>query len=741
MKKILFVCTGNVCRSPMAEGLLRHMLRGRDDVQVASAGLGALDGLRATDVAAEVAAELGVDISAHLSQSMNADLVRQSDFIFVMTRQHQDALQTLFPSAAEKTFLVREFEGSRAGENKDIADPIGQSIEVYRRTRDQIRDALPSLIVFIDQTSAAARKTATEAAAPATNPDARPLRIALAGDHGGVGIKAALKDWLAQHGYPFSDFGTHTAEPVDYPEYAFAVARELLAGNFDRGVLICKSGIGMSIAANRFPGIRAAMVGNEQWARLSREHNDANILVLSGLETDAEQAKGILDVWLHTDFSGGRHARRVGEMDNPPPMMNTTSAPTKKTSALAVTDPEIFDAVQREKQRQQENIELIASENFVSPAILEAAGTVLTNKYAEGYPGRRYYGGCEYVDIVEQLAIDRAKQLFGAEHANVQPHSGSQANMTVYFASIQHGDTILTMELAHGGHLTHGSPRNFSGRFYKVVHYGVRQDNEQIDYDQLAKLAKECQPKMITAGASAYPRVIDFKRMREIADSVNALLFVDMAHIAGLVAAGIHPNPVPYADFVTTTTHKTLRGPRAGLILCKAKYAKDIDSWMLPGIQGGPLMHIIAAKAVCFLEATKPDFKDYQQQIVKNARALATALSSRGFRIVSGGTDNHLMLVDLRPKKLTGKIAQESLDKAGITVNKNLIPYDPEKPLVTSGIRLGTPAVTTRGMKEADMGLVAALISEVLDKPEDTALQASVKNKVRALTARFPLPY
>jgi glycine hydroxymethyltransferase len=345
------------------------------------------------------------------------------------------------------------------------------------------------------------------------------------------------------------------------------------------------------------------------------------------------------------------------------------------------------------------------------------------------------------VDIAEQLAIDRAKQLFGAEHANVQPHSGSQANMAVYFATLQHGDPILTMELAHGGHLTHGSPRNFSGRFYKVTHYGVRKDTEQIDYDQLAELAKQCRPKMITAGASAYPRIIDFKRMRDIADLVGALLFVDMAHIAGLVAAGVHPSPVPYADFVTTTTHKTLRGPRSGLILCKSKYAKDIDSWVLPGIQGGPLMHIIAAKAVCFLEAMKPEFKDYQRQIVKNAQALAAALAARGFRIVSGGTDNHLMLVDLRPKKITGKIAETALDRAGITTNKNLIPYDPEKPLVTSGIRLGTPAVTTRGMKEAEMDQIAALITEVLEKPDDAGLQASVKEKVRALTAKFPLPY
>jgi len=495
----------------------------------------------------------------------------------------------------------------------------------------------------------------------------------------------------------------------------------------------------MSIAANRVVGARAALVSDEKWARLSREHNDANILVLSALDIDNEKAKSILDVWLKTKFEGGRHERRGKQMDNPTPISSVN--PAKKTSVLAQVDPEVFDAVQREKRRQQENIELIASENFVSPAILEAAGTVLTNKYAEGYPGKRYYGGCEYVDIAEQLAIDRAKQLFGAEHVNVQPHSGSQANMAVYFAALQHGDPILTMELAHGGHLTHGSPRNFSGRFYKVVHYGVRQDNERIDYDQLAKLALDCRPKMITAGASAYSRVIDFQRMREIADSVGALLLVDMSHIAGLVAASLHPSPVPDADFLTTTTHKTLRGPRSGLIMCKAKYAKDIDSWVLPGIQGGPLMHIIAAKAVCFLEAMKPEFKDYQRQIVKNAQALADALTAHGFRIVSGGTDNHLMLVDLRPKKLTGKIAQEALDRAGITTNKNLIPYDPEKPLVTSGVRLGTPAVTTRGMKEGEMEQIATLITEVLERPDDTTVAASVKERVRALTAKFPLPY
>ena len=722
----------------MAEGTLRKMLGGRSDLRVVSAGLGAMDGLAPSEFAIRVMAEHGSDISELRSQSLTKELVGQANFIFVMTAAQQETLQMLYPAAAEKTFLLREFDETDLGANRDIADPMGQPVEAYRRACEQIWRSMPNIIKFINETvRAVAGGAATQQVGVGDPAPAQPLRVALAGDHGGIEIKAALKDWLSAHGYPFNDFGTGSTEPVDYPDYAFIVAKEVAAGNFDRGVLICKSGIGMSIAANRVLGVRAALVNDEKWAKLSREHNDANVLVLSGLEIDNEKAKSILAVWLTTEFEGGRHERRVKKMDSPP----TVCCGTATNSALAQADPEIYDAIQREKRRQQENIELIASENFTSLAILEAAGSVLTNKYAEGYPGKRYYGGCEYVDIAEQLAIDRAKQLFGAEHANVQPHCGSQANMAVYFATLQHGDTILTMELAHGGHLTHGSPRNFSGRFYKVVHYGVRKDTEMIDYDQLAELAKQCRPKMITAGASAYPRIIDFKRMREIADSVGALLFVDMAHIAGLVAAGIHPSPVPHADFVTTTTHKTLRGPRSGLILCKAKYAKDIDSWVLPGIQGGPLMHIIAGKAVCFREAMRPEFKDYQRQIVKNAQALANALAKRGLRIVSGGTDNHLMLVDLRPKKLTGKIAQESLDKAGITVNKNLIPYDTEKPLVTSGIRLGTPAVTTRGMKEAEMEQIAAFITEVLEKPGDVAVQAGMKSRVKALTGKFPLPY
>jgi glycine hydroxymethyltransferase len=410
--------------------------------------------------------------------------------------------------------------------------------------------------------------------------------------------------------------------------------------------------------------------------------------------------------------------------------------PTKR---LAEADPEIARLVRAETRRQAEGLELIASENFVSPAVLEATGSPLTNKYAEGYPGKRYYGGCEVVDQVEQLAIDRAKRLFGAEHANVQPHSGSQANMAAYFALAKPGDVLLAMSLNFGGHLTHGSPVNFSGRLFKIVPYGLRQSDETVDMDEVARLAREHRPRILVVGASAYPRLLHFERFAEIAREVGAALVVDMAHIAGLVAAGLHPSPVPHADVVTSTTHKTLRGPRSGMILCREAHAKAVNSQIFPGIQGGPLEHVIAAKAVAFHEALQPEFEVYQRRTLDNARALAEGLAVAGLRLVSGGTDNHLMLVDLRPKKLTGKVAEEALGKAGITVNKNMIPWDPEKPFVTSGIRLGTPALTTRGMGPGEMRAVAALIGRALDAPGDEASLARVKGEVQELTRRFPL--
>ena len=408
-------------------------------------------------------------------------------------------------------------------------------------------------------------------------------------------------------------------------------------------------------------------------------------------------------------------------------------------SSLEIFDPEVADAIRRETERQEYNLELIASENFVSDAVLEAQGSVLTNKYAEGYPGKRYYGGCHHVDVVESLAIERAKELFGADHVNVQPHSGSQANMAVYFSVLKPGDTILGMNLSHGGHLTHGSPVNFSGRFFNVIPYGVSQDTQTIDYDEVERLAVEHRPKMIVVGASAYPRLIDFAAFRTIADKAGAVVMVDIAHIAGLVAAGLHPSPVPHAEFVTTTTHKTLRGPRGGMILCREEFAKTLNSNIFPGIQGGPLMHVIAAKAVALREALTPEFKVYQEQIIKNATALAEGLKAHGFRLVSGGTDNHLMLVDFSGTEMTGKIAEEALDKAGITVNKNTVPFETRSPFVTSGIRIGTPAATTHGLKEAEMKEVAGFIADALANCTDEAKLAAINGRVNSLMRRFPL--
>jgi glycine hydroxymethyltransferase len=579
MKKVLFICTGNVCRSPMAEGLLRSMADGRGRIEVASAGLGAGRGQPPSLHAIDALRAEGIDISGIRSQPVSADLLEDADFIFTMTRDHLDMLLLLYPEMAPKARLLR-FEDAAKGGRADVTDPIGGTRDTYEACKEDIKRALPRIFAIVTGQEPAMETIETKASSPA--------------------------------------------------------------------------------------------------------------------------------------------ASEIREIEK--------------------TDPAIAAAIHDEERRQFENIELIASENFTSRAVRQAQGSALTNKYAEGYPGRRWYGGCEHVDVVESLAIERAKELFGAEHANVQPHSGSQANTAVYFASLNIGDRILTMDLAHGGHLTHGHKANFSGKFYDVVHYGVSREDERIDYDALAKLADECRPKMITAGASAYPRIIDFERMRKIADSVGALLFVDMAHIAGLVAGGAHPNPVPYADFITSTTHKSLRGPRSGVILCKAQYAKAVDGQVFPGVQGGPLMHVIAAKAICFHEALQPSFKKYAAQVVSNAKALAARLAMLGYRIVSGGTDNHVMLVDLRPQGLNGKQAQEALDLAGITVNKNAIPFDTEPIMKTGGIRIGTPAMTTRGMKEEEMMEIADLIHAALQKASDPAALETLKKRVKSFTNRYPLP-
>ena len=600
MKSVLFVCTGNICRSPIAEGLFRRLTGNRKDIEVASAGVHAVRGQPPSLYAVQVCEAEGVNIGDQRSQPLTADLVERATHIFAMTGAHLETIHMLFPHGTEKTFLLREFEEPGSTCWRDVPDPIGMGREVYEECARTIKNALPSVLSFVEQS-------------------------------------------------------------------------ELVP-----------------------PG--------------------------------AARNRGI------SSYSMSEPTRPLQTA------AGSTSYGGSSMDALRKVDPEIYDAIKAEEKRQRENIELIASENFTSRAVMEAQGSCLTNKYAEGYPKKRWYGGCENVDTAEQLAIDRAKRLFGCDHANVQPHSGAQANMAVYFAVLKPGDKILTMNLAHGGHLTHGHPANFSGKFYTVSQYGVSEKTETIDYDALQKQAEEVKPVMITAGASAYPRIIDFPRLRQIADSVGSLLFIDMAHIAGLVGGGQHPTPIPHAHFVTTTTHKSLRGPRGGIVMCEEKFAKLIDSTMFPGVQGGPLMHVIAAKAVCFHEALQPAFRDYQRQVVINAKALAAGLAKHGYRIVSGGTDNHLMLVDLRPKEMNGKEVQEVLDRAGITVNKNAIPFDTASPFKPSGIRVGTPAVTTRGMKEEEMLEISDLIAEALQNRTDESALNRVREKVRDVTRRFPLP-
>ena len=723
-KYILCVCTGNICRSPMAEALVRHRLGPDSRWVVKSAGVASPHGMPASEEAVQALAEWKLDLAGHRSQMLSRRLVEEAALIVVMTAAHGQAVVSQFPEARGKVRMLTSFGTARQPEG--ILDPIGMSLDVYRRTRDRIDSAVADLVLYLREQDGRKGRPAAERQ--------KSMKFAIGADHGGFALKEQIRKLLEARGHSVSDLGSHLGlESVDYPDFASSVAREVSNGAAEQGVLVCTTGVGMSITANKFPHVRAALVTNPEVAKLARMHNHANVMVLGSKTTTEKDLPALLDAWLSAVTEGGRHERRVGKIFE-------AEQDVAETEALAAGDPEIFKAVEEEAVRQRQNLELIASENYASRAVRQASGSVMTNKYAEGYPGKRWYGGCECVDVAEKLAIERAKKLFGADHVNVQPHCGSAANMAVYFAMLQPGDTVMAMNLAHGGHLTHGHKMNFSGRTYNIVPYGVDPKSELINYDELEQLALQNKPKLICAGASAYSRVIDFPRLRAIADQVGALLMVDMAHIAGLVAAGVHPSPVPYSDFVTSTTHKTLRGPRGGLILCREKYAQDIDKQVFPGIQGGPLMHIIAAKAVCFHEALQPSFKTYQQQVVRNAQAMAAALVKSGLRICSGGTDNHLMLVDLNPLGVTGKDAATALDRASITVNKNGIPFDTKSPFVTSGIRVGTPAVTTRGMKEGEMEQIAACITQVLQHPLDEAVIAEVRTRVLALTARFPVP-
>ena len=561
------------------------------------------------------------------------------------------------------------------------------------------------------------------------------MKIALGADHAGYVVKESLKSVLAARGdCEVSDAGCDSAASCDYPVFAEKVAAAVETGEADFGILVCTTGAGMSIAANRFPHVRAALAVDAVEAATIRNHNGANVLVLAASKTPAEDLPRLVEAFLSTSApTEGRHARRVGQLSEEGNRL-------LEVAHLKDADPEIWRAILDHAEQERSCINLIASENLTSRAVREAQGSVLTNKYAEGYPGKRWYSGCRHVDEIEQLAIDRAKALFGAEAANVQPHCGASANLAVYLSVLQPGDTILSMALDQGGHLSHGSPANISGKIYNIVPYGVDPATERIDYDALEALAVEKKPRLILAGASAYPRVLDFARFRAIADKVGAYLLVDMAHIAGLVAGGAHPSPVPYADFVTTTTHKTLRGPRGGLILCREKYIKDVNRAVFPGLQGGPLEQVVAAKAVCFKEAMTDEYKAWAHQVVANCAAIAKDLVADGFRLVSGGTDNHLCLVDVTAKGLTGKTAADALDETGIIVNKNAIPFDRNSPFVTSGIRIGTATVTTRGMKEPEMKFIADRIKLVLANVDDATVKARVRAEVAEFVSNYPVP-
>ena len=559
------------------------------------------------------------------------------------------------------------------------------------------------------------------------------MKIAIASDHGGFDLKGHLVRVLGTE-CAVVDMGPSDRASSDYPDYAVAVAKAVALGEADFGILICRSGIGMSMAANRFQNVRAAVCATTDAATLTRQHNGANVLCLGADAVSGDYAVEIAKTFLATPVDNdARHARRRWKLERAQRLSDC--------SGLMKDDPEVFAAIEAQTKQEDAEINLIASENTSSRACREAAGSVLMNKYAEGYPGKRWYSGCLPVDAAEELARTRACQLFGAEHANVQPHCGSAANMAVYFATIKPGDTIMSMSLDQGGHLSHGSPVNFSGKIYRIVPYTVDPKTERLDYDAMEKQAMEVKPKILLTGASAYPRTIDFKRIREICDKCGAIMMVDMAHIAGLVAGGAHESPVPNADCVTTTTHKTLGGPRGGMVLCKEKWAKALDSAVFPGMQGGPLENIIAAKAVVFREWMSESKKGYAQQVVKNCQVMCKTVQDRGYRIVSGGTDNHLFLVDVKASKgITGKDAAAALDAAGIIVNKNTIPFDTESPFKTSGIRVGTASATTRGMKEAEMIKIGTWIADVLDDITNTQVQSRVKREAAALVANFPVP-
>jgi glycine hydroxymethyltransferase len=561
-------------------------------------------------------------------------------------------------------------------------------------------------------------------------------KVVIGADHAGFELKEKIKIFLQEKGFEVEDKGTFSQDRVDYPDFARPVAEDVSSGKADLGILVCGTGIGMSIVSNKFPKVRSALVYNEYTARMAKAHTNANILVFSGRVISPEYAKVLLSTFFETSFEGNRHQERIEKINDIEKEILDSFASYFRE--LRRFDPEVFDAIVKEFEKQETMINLIASENLTSLRVLLALFNPMNNKYAEGYPGKRYYGGCEFVDIVEELARERIKKLFSAEYANVQPHSGTQANQAVYLVCLEPGDKILSMDLASGGHLSHGARVNFSGKLYKPVFYTVDSKTHLIDMDMVRDIAKKERPKIIVAGASSYPRAIDFKAFSDIAKEVGAFFLADIAHPAGLVAAGVYPSPVPYADFVTFTTHKTLRGPRGAVVLSRAEFSKKIDSAVFPGSQGGPFMHVIAAKAVCFKEAMQPEFKNYADQVVKNARVLAEEFAKRGYKVITGGTDSHIVLIDVSPKGVSGGDVERELYKAGIVLNKNVIPFDTRPPMNPSGIRIGTPSVTTRGMKEEEMKIIASLIDDAISSGFSEEVVLRVRNSVADLCRKFP---
>jgi glycine hydroxymethyltransferase len=561
-------------------------------------------------------------------------------------------------------------------------------------------------------------------------------KVVIGADHAGFELKEKIKIFLQEKGFEVEDKGTFSQDRVDYPDFARPVAEDVSSGKADLGILVCGTGIGMSIVSNKFPKVRSALVYNEYTARMAKAHTNANILVFSGRVISPEYAKILLSTFFETSFEGNRHQERIEKINDIEKEILDSFASYFRE--LRRFDPEVFDAIVKEFEKQETMINLIASENLTSLRVLLALFNPMNNKYAEGYPGKRYYGGCEFVDIVEELAKERIKKLFSAEYANVQPHSGTQANQAVYLVCLEPGDKILSMDLASGGHLSHGARVNFSGKLYKPVFYTVDSKTHLIDMDMVRDIAKRERPKIIVAGASSYPRAIDFKAFSDIAKEIGAFFLADIAHPAGLVAAGVYPSPVPYADFVTFTTHKTLRGPRGAVVLSRAEFSKKIDSAVFPGSQGGPFMHVIAAKAVCFKEAMQPEFKNYADQVVKNARVLAEEFAKRGYKVITGGTDSHIVLIDVSPKGVSGGDVERELYRAGIVLNKNVIPFDTRPPMNPSGIRIGTPSVTTRGMKEEEMKIIASLIDDAISSGFSEEVVLRVRNSVADLCRKFP---